>query len=103
GSDSGGGREDAPVGAPPIVLVGLMGAGKSTVGPLLARRLGRRFIDLDREIERAEGRSIRALFEEHAEAGFRAAEARATGRLDPGSGGGLVIAAGGGWMNNPAA
>ena len=61
-----------------IALIGFMGAGKSTVGALVAGRTGRRFIDLDREIERALRRSIPELFREKGEAGFRVIEAEQT-------------------------
>lgn len=86
-----------------LVLVGLMGAGKSSVGRRLAALCGHAFVDLDEEIERAAGRGIGELFAEHGEAGFRAHEAAATrgllaGRRDRRRG--LVVAAGGGWMAN---
>ena len=58
----------------PIALVGMPGSGKSTVGRHLARLLGWRFIDSDHEIERQIGGSIRAYFEQHGEAAFRALE-----------------------------
>jgi shikimate kinase / 3-dehydroquinate synthase len=58
-----------------IALIGFMGAGKTTVGALVAARTGRRFLDLDREIERALRRSIPELFREEGEAGFRVIEA----------------------------
>ena len=45
-----------------LALIGFMGAGKSTLGPEVAARLGRRFVDLDRELERNLGRSIREVF-----------------------------------------
>jgi shikimate kinase len=54
-----------------LVLTGFMGSGKSTVGRLLAARLGWRFKDLDDEIERSEGRSIAEIFAESSEAVFR--------------------------------
>jgi shikimate kinase len=60
-----------------IVLTGFMGAGKSTVGPLLAKALGWRFIDLDQVLVQTEGASIAELFKKHAEAGFRALEEQA--------------------------
>ncbi len=59
-----------------IVLTGFMGAGKSTVGPLLAERLAWTFFDLDTEIERLTGTSIAETFRIHGEAHFRAREAR---------------------------
>jgi shikimate kinase / 3-dehydroquinate synthase len=61
-----------------IALIGFMGAGKTTVGALVAARTGRRFLDLDREIERALQRSIPELFQEEGEAGFRVIEAERT-------------------------
>jgi shikimate kinase len=78
----------------PIVLVGLMGAGKSTVGRRLARRLGLAFVDSDEEIEKAADRSIAEIFEEHGEASFRDGERRVIARLV--AGGPKVIATGGG-------
>ncbi len=57
-----------------LALFGMMGAGKSTVGREVARRLGRRFADTDAEIERWSGRTIPELFEQHGEAGFRQLE-----------------------------
>jgi len=59
-----------------IVLTGFMGAGKSTVGPLLAQRLSWTFLDLDTEIERLAGISIAEIFRIHGEAHFRTREAR---------------------------
>ena len=82
-----------------LVLVGLPGAGKSTVGPAVAARLARRFVDLDAEIERREGRSVVAVFAERGERYFRQCERAMTAELasvdDP-----LVIATGGGWVTN---
>lgn len=57
-----------------IFLVGFMGAGKTTVGRLLAERLGWNFVDLDLEIERAKGLSVGEIFASRGEAWFRAAE-----------------------------
>ena len=77
-----------------IFLVGLMGAGKTSVGKLLARRLGKTFHDCDQEIERATGVKIPVIFEIEGEAGFRAREAKMlaelTARRD------IVLATGGG-------
>src|SRR6266436_8963190 len=69
--------------APPrtIVLVGLMGAGKSCIGKRLAQRLGLAFVDADHEIERAAGCSIAEIFERHGEADFRDGERRVIARL----------------------
>ena len=77
-----------------IVLVGFMGAGKTTLGRELARRLGWRFVDLDEEIEKAAGRSVRELFRDEGEAAFRRRElACARGAAERRE---VVIAAGGG-------
>lgn len=66
-----------PVGVERIVLTGFMGSGKTTVGQRLADRLGWRFLDLDREIERRDGRSVPAIFAESGEAAFRRLESAA--------------------------
>lgn len=78
----------------PIVLVGLMGAGKSTVGRRLAVRLGLPFVDADNEIETAAGMSIPDIFERFGEAYFRDGERRVIARLMNGER--RVIATGGG-------
>lgn len=78
----------------PIVLVGLMGAGKSTVGRRLARRLGLPFVDSDSEIEDAAGYPAGEVFERFGEADFRDGERRLVARLI--SGDIRVIATGGG-------
>lgn len=83
----------------PIVLVGLMGAGKTTVGRRLAKALQRSFIDADEEIERAAARSIAEIFAEHGEHTFRDGERRVIARLmNEGHG---VIATGGGAFVDP--
>ncbi|MCB9722928.1 MAG: 3-dehydroquinate synthase [Spirochaetaceae bacterium] len=87
----------------PVFLVGMMGAGKSTVGPALAARLGRRFFDSDEEIERRAGRSIPAIFEDEGESGFRAREVAAIGSLAEHEDGAVVIALGGGAIVQPGA
>jgi len=78
----------------PIVLVGLMGAGKSSLGRRLARRLGLPFVDSDEEIERAAGHSISEIFERFGEPSFRDGERRVIARLVEGAP--KVIATGGG-------
>lgn len=77
-----------------IFLVGMMGAGKTTAGRLLARRLGRHFIDTDHEIEARCGVGIPLIFEIEGEAGFRAREARAIEELTAQDD--VVLATGGG-------
>jgi shikimate kinase len=81
-----------------IVLVGLMGAGKSTVGRRLAHRLGLPFADSDEEIERAAGRTISDIFERFGETEFRDGERRVIARLVEGRP--KVIATGGGAFMN---
>lgn len=83
-----------------IYLVGFMGAGKSTIGRSLARRLKRRFIDLDREIVRGEHRSITEIFEEFGEPHFRTLETEYLTRLSTTEN--AVIALGGGAFMDPA-
>lgn len=78
----------------PIVLVGLMGAGKSTVGRRLANMLGRDFVDADDAIEEAAQRSVAEIFDEFGEAYFRDGERRVIARLIEEEAG--VIATGGG-------
>lgn len=65
----------------PLVLVGMMGAGKTTVGRRLASRLGRKFVDSDTEVEQAAGMSIDDYFAAHGEPEFRAGEARVITRI----------------------
>ena len=64
-----------------IVLVGLMGSGKSAIGRRLAARIGMDFVDADSEIEEAAGLSINDIFEVHGEAAFRDGERRVIARL----------------------
>ena len=84
-----------------VVLVGLMGVGKSTVGRRLAKDMDRPFADLDEQIELAEGATIAQLFRERGEAAFRASEAARLADLvaRPAR---LVIAAGGGVVTGDA-
>ena len=86
------------LGTKSIVLVGMMGAGKSSVGKRLAQRLGLQFFDADTEIERAAGMSIPEIFEKRGEAEFRQGEQRVIARLL--SEGPTVLATGGGAFMN---
>lgn len=78
----------------PLFVIGFMGAGKSTVGAIVAKRSGRPFIDLDHEIELEQGMSVAQLFARLGESGFRDAErtALAAAATIPG----VVVACGGG-------
>lgn len=83
-----------------VVLVGMMGVGKSSIGRRLASRLGIPFVDADTEIEKAAGMSISDIFARHGEADFRSGEARVIARLlDAGP---QVLATGGGAFMNPS-
>jgi len=82
-----------------IVLIGMMGAGKSSIGRRLAGRLDLPFIDADLEIEKAASMTIPEIFAAHGEAYFRAGEARVIARLL--EGGPQVLATGGGAFVNP--
>jgi shikimate kinase len=88
----------AALGQGSIVLVGMMGAGKSSIGRRVAARLGIAFVDADVEIEEAAGMSIAEIFAAHGEPYFRAGEARVIARLlDHGP---QVLATGGGAFMN---
>jgi len=84
----------------PVVLVGLMGVGKSTVGRRLAKRLGLSFVDSDAEIEDASGYPAAEMFERYGERDFRDGERRLVARLVEGDI--RVIATGGGAYVDPA-
>lgn len=87
--------------SPHVILVGLPGSGKSTVGRRVARRLGRPFVDFDSEIERREGKSVAQIFAQVGEPGFRALELALTKELAQTSG--MILAPGGGWTTIPGA
>jgi shikimate kinase len=89
----------AALGRRSIVLVGMMGAGKSSIGRRVATRLGIPFVDADAEIEKAAGMTITDIFAIRGEAEFRAGEARVITRLL--EGGPQVLATGGGAFANP--
>ena len=82
-----------------IVLIGMPGCGKSTVGQALAERTGKRFVDADGEIVKLAGKPIPAIFAEDGEEVFRAWETRALEQLGKGSG--QIIATGGGCVTRP--
>ncbi len=96
-------RSSFPSSAPlapdrPLVLVGLMGVGKTTVGKRLAAKLGLQFVDADAEIEKAADMSIPDIFDRYGESGFRDGERRVIARLlsdKP-----MVLATGGGAFMN---
>ena len=92
-----GSAADASV--PHLILVGLPGAGKSTVGSALARELSRGFLDFDAEIARREGMSIAEIFAQKGEPTFRQLEHGLTEELK--TVGGMVLAPGGGWVTRP--
>jgi shikimate kinase len=83
----------------PLFLVGMMGAGKTTVGRRLARRLGWPFLDADRELEARLGVPVATIFELEGEAGFRVREAALIDELSQRSR--VVLATGGGAVLNP--
>jgi shikimate kinase len=84
---------------PHLVLVGLPGAGKSTIGRGVAERLNRTFLDFDNEIERRQGKTIADIFGEKGEGHFRELERALTEELR--LMGNMVLAPGGGWVSNP--
>jgi shikimate kinase len=89
----------AALGSRSIVLIGMMGAGKSSIGRRLAARLGIPFVDADAEIEAAAGMTIDDIFANYGEASFRSGETRVIARLlDAGP---QVLATGGGAFMNP--
>jgi shikimate kinase len=88
----------AALGHRTVVLVGMMGVGKSSIGRRLATRLGIAFVDADSEIEKAAGMSIPDIFARHGEAAFRDGEARVIARLL--ETGPQVLATGGGAFMN---
>ncbi len=86
------------LGGKPLVLIGMMGAGKTTVGRRLAARLNRQFLDSDEEIERAAQMTIPEIFEQRGEPEFRAGETRVISRVLKDQG--VVLATGGGAFVN---
>lgn len=88
----------AALGHRSVVLIGMMGVGKSSIGRRLAGRFGIPFVDADAEIEKAAGMTIADIFAHRGEADFRSGEARVIARLL--EGGPQVLAAGGGAFMN---
>jgi shikimate kinase len=99
--DADGAQPDPGTTAHRVVLVGFMAAGKTSVGAILARRLGWGFVDVDAEVERAAEATIPEIFRREGEASFRRLEAAATREALRGQG--VVVASGGGWPANPFA
>jgi len=91
---------DARTSPPHLILVGLPGVGKSTIGKRVARQLGRPFLDFDQEIERRVGMSIREIFRLKGEDHFRTLEFALTKELS--HTGGMVLSPGGGWITQPS-
>ncbi|HTK48338.1 MAG TPA: shikimate kinase [Gemmatimonadaceae bacterium] len=90
---------EADPSVPHLILVGLPGSGKSTVGSALARTLGRSFLDFDAEIVRREGMTIAEIFAQRGEPSFREMEHALTEELR--TVGGMVLSPGGGWVGRP--
>ena len=86
---------------PHIILIGLPGAGKSTIGAMLATKLGRTFLDFDTEIETREGMPIGQIFGERGEPAFREMERKLTAELK--ELGNMILAPGGGWASDSEA
>jgi XRE family aerobic/anaerobic benzoate catabolism transcriptional regulator len=91
---------EAPAARKPIALLGVRGAGKSTVGAALARKLGMRFVEVDQQIEEATGFALGDVFTLHGEAYYRRVEREVLSRLlaDPHP---MVLATGGSIVNDP--
>ncbi len=87
------------LGSGSVVLIGLMGAGKTAIGRRLATRLGLNFVDADTEIEHAAGKSISDIFTDHGEIHFRNGERRVITRL-LGDGPQVLATGGGAYMND---
>jgi XRE family aerobic/anaerobic benzoate catabolism transcriptional regulator len=85
----------------PVALLGVRGAGKSTIGVRLAKKLGARFVEVDREIERAAGLPLGEIFELHGEAYYRRLEREVLAQLLGGARP-IVLATGGSIVNDPA-
>lgn len=84
-----------------VILVGLPGAGKTSVGRMLSRRLNRPLLDFDEELERRTGLSVAEIFRIHGEAHFRRLELDLTREVATSEG--AILAPGGGWATIPGA
>ena len=92
-------EESSPGETGSLILVGMMGAGKTTVGKVLSRHLGKPFFDSDREIQKQSGATIPVIFEYEGEAGFRKRESEILEKLV--GVGNIVLATGGGAILSP--
>lgn len=93
-------EKDVKAVVPHLILVGLPGVGKTTIGRAAAKVLGRPFLDFDTEIEKREGKPLREIFRERGEEHFRELEYALT--LEMTATGGMVLSPGGGWITRPA-
>jgi shikimate kinase len=89
-------KDDRRIVAPHVILVGLPGVGKTTIGRAAAKQLGRRFLDFDQEIERRAGLEVREIFRLKGEEHFRELELALTQELSTAEG--MILSPGGGWI-----
>jgi shikimate kinase len=89
-------KDERRIVAPHVILVGLPGVGKTTIGRAAAKQLGRRFLDFDQEIERRAGLEVREIFRLKGEEHFRELELALTQELSTAEG--MILSPGGGWI-----